>query len=84
MRPRTNGLTRRNQKRLLEITTIVSLLLLIVSLSHINLISENEELQTQYDLILQENGQLKQENEIKTSEVVSLEWQLEQEKAKKQ
>ena len=84
MRPRTNGLTRRNQKRLLEITTIVSLLLLIVSLSHINLISENEELQTQYDAILQENGQLKQENEIKTSEVVSLEWQLEQEKAKKQ
>jgi cell division protein FtsB len=77
-------MSKRNQIRLLEITAIVSLFLLIVLLSHINLISENRELQTQYDAIMQENGQLKQENEIKTSEVVSLEWQLEQEKAKKQ
>jgi hypothetical protein len=80
MRARDNQLTRRQQKRLVEITAMVSIFLLIISLSHINLIGENNELQTQYDLIMQENTQLKQENEIKTSEVASLEWQLEQEK----
>jgi cell division protein FtsB len=84
MRPRDNQLTRKQQRRILEITAIVSLLLLIISLSHINLVSENNDLQTQYDLIMEENTQLKQENEIKTSEVAGLEWQLEQEKAKKQ
>ena len=75
-----NQLTRKQQRILVEAVVFVSLFLLMITLSHINLISENNELQTQYDLIMQENTQLKQENQIKTSEVASLEWQLEQEK----
>jgi hypothetical protein len=80
MRARDNQLTRKQQRILVEVVVFVSLFLLMITLSHINLISENNELQTQYDLIMQENTQLKQENEIKASEVASLEWQLEQAK----
>ena len=83
MRPRTNGMTKRNQIRLLEITAIVSLFLLIVLLSHINLISENRELEAKYNAMEQDNTSMKTEIEKNESEIAGLEWQLEQEKTKK-
>ena len=84
MKVRNNGMSKRNQIRLLEITALVSLFLLIVLLSHINLVSENRELEAKYNAMEQENTSMKTEIEKNQSEIAGLEWQLEQEKAKKQ
>ena len=80
MRARDNQLTRKQQRRLLEITAMVSLFLLIISLSHINLISENRELEAKYNAMEQENTSMKTEIEKNQSEITGLEWQLEQTK----
>jgi peptidoglycan hydrolase CwlO-like protein len=73
-----NKLNRKQQKRLLEFVVLLALLLLVITLSHIQLVSKNNELEKQINTLTQENSNIKNELEKSNSEIKSLEWKLEE------
>ena len=73
-----NKLTRKQQRILVEMVALLAVFLLIITLSHINIISENNKLEAENNALKQENTSMKQEIDIKQSEITSLEWKLEE------
>jgi hypothetical protein len=80
MRARDNQLTRKQQKRMVEITAVIAFTLLITVLAAINFQNEIEDLKKENELLIQENSSLNNEIIKKDAEIETLKWNLEQAK----
>jgi hypothetical protein len=80
MRARDNQLTRKQQKRMVEITAVIAFTLLITVLAAINFQNEIEDLKKENELLIQENSSLNNEIIKKDAEIETLKWELEEEK----